>query len=741
VVKVMLTGATTVEAGALRPFGVALALGALGSAPEAMLPARGISTAQVVVPVACWLVVLAAHRRHRAPAAVNAVGSCPARPYSVLPYCAVAASVALLLVTAATAEPATRLIVAGAVVCLVGLVITRQVLAFDDNSRLVRQLDTGMAELAAGERRFRSLVRHSSDFITITGPGGVFIYVSPGAHRVLGLDPEEWTGRRPADLVHPDDLPAVLGHFDTIKDVDGASVVYEARLRHTDGTWRWTEVSLTNLLRDPAIGGMVGNARDITDERALRQRLRHQAHHDPLTGLANRTLFHHRLREALTATAVQVVLVDLNDFKTVNDTLGHHAGDTLITVIAQRLAGCVRSDDTVARLGGDEFAVLIPGATDDEVRLRLAGILGAFDESVDIAGYRTRVTASVGVAAGHDGMTANELLRRADVAMYAAKADRAGADTRHTHYTPALDTPIVDRVTLEVELRAALERDELRLLYQPIVTAGSGSVVAVEALLRWAHPQRGLLSPAQFVSQAERSGLILELGRWVLTTACHQAGRWHRDLPEVAPAVSVNVSARQLHDPTFVDHVAATLADTGLPAHRLTVEITETTALHPQSVEALNALHDLGVRISLDDFGTGHSSLSLLQSCPVDEVKLDRSFTHTAVTAGRRSVAAAVIELARALNLAAVAEGVETGEHADRLVQLGYDHLQGYHFARPTTPDDIERRIRANDQLRSGTCQSRTLLSAPPVASVRPSGLNADAVTEPRWPVSAAPTG
>ena len=278
--------------------------------------------------------------------------------------------------------------------------------------------------------------------------------------------------------------------------------------------------------------------------------------------------------------------------------------------------------------------------------------------------------------------------------MYAAKADRSGAGTRYAVYTEVLDSPIIERIAVEEELRAAIDGGQLRLLYQPIVSVDGNRVAAVEALVRWAHPERGLLPPAQFVPFAERSDLIVGIGCWALAEACRQADRWHAEYGDAAPVVSVNVSARQLHDRDFVDNLRAILLDTGLPPHRLTLEITETTAAHPRSVEVLGDLHRLGVRLSLDDFGTGHSTLSLLESCPVDEVKLDRSFVRTVLTAGDRSVAVALIQLARALRIDVVAEGVETADEASHLEQLGYRHLQGFQFARPGGPDQIDQMIR-----------------------------------------------
>jgi diguanylate cyclase (GGDEF)-like protein/PAS domain S-box-containing protein len=693
VVKVVLTGAATIHNGSLRILGLGLLSGTIGSVPEPLLPLDGPTTAQLVVPVANLFGIVAAMRQHRTADLPGVAPARRARRFSVLPYSAVAASSGLLMYTAAAGGTADRVVVAGAVVCLVGLVISRQILAFKDNSRLVTQLDAGLEAIAEREQRFRALIRNSSDFISITGPDGMLTYVSPGAQRLLGHDPAEWTGRAAADLMHPDDLQIALQRFALIQDRPGASVAYEARLLHADGSWRWVEASITNLMGDPAVGGIVGNVRDITEEHAFRQRLQHQADHDALTGLANRSLFHRHMSDTLAAGAapdVAVLLVDLNDFKVLNDTLGHVAGDEMIVAVARRLHAAVPDGAVVARLGGDEFAVLVTQHVDGDVVAATTAILEAFAEPVDICGYRSQISASIGVAVGGSDVSAEELLRRADIAMYAAKGARDGASSRWARYSAELDQPLLDRAALESELRVAIDAGQLRVLYQPIVSVRTGGVTAVEALLRWMHPQRGPLMPAQFVPLAERSSLILDLGRWVLAEACRQGSRWYRRYGLDAPAVSVNVSARQLHDPTFAEYVAATLAATGLPAHLLTVEITETTAVHAQSVDLIRALRALGVRVSLDDFGTGQSSLSLLQSCPADEVKLDRSFTRTAVSAGRRSVAVAVIEVAAALGLDVVAEGVETAAEAEHLAALGYDRLQGFHYARPGEAGEID---------------------------------------------------
>jgi diguanylate cyclase (GGDEF)-like protein/PAS domain S-box-containing protein len=408
--------------------------------PETMLPASAPSIVQVVVPLTCTLAIVAMCRQRRAvPATVRPAGTRSRRRFSIVPYVAVAASNVLLLVTAFTGTRADRIGVAAGVVVLSGLVIARQVFAFDDNSRLLDRLDAGMVELGDRERRFRSLVQNASDLITVTDATGRLSYVSPGALRLLGVPAEQWVGRPAAELVHPDDIDRAHEAFLGIAGTPGATTTCQLRLAHADGSYWWAETIMANLLDDPGVAGIVGNARDITEGRELQQRLRHQASHDSLTQLANRVLFSERVDRALAegpADAVSVLLIDLNEFKLVNDTLGHAVGDALLVAAASRLAGAVGPNGTVARLGGDEFAVLVGEHDTDRL---VAAIADAFAEPVYVDGRRLTVAASIGVATGTAGTTPAELLRRADVAMYVSKADRDGPPTRHARYRPSLD--------------------------------------------------------------------------------------------------------------------------------------------------------------------------------------------------------------------------------------------------------------------------------------------------------------
>ncbi len=372
------------------------------------------------------MMVRASERQRRQPHLAPAPAWTPRRqrPYSLLPYLSVAATIGLLLRFAPAQLDASGRVVLGAVVGLIVLVVARQVTALRDNARLLVRLDASLSELGRQERRFRSLVQHSADIIVVTGAEGEITYVSPAVAQVLGHPPEGWQARRPIDLIHPDDQAEVREHGAALLHSPGASVAYQARVAHANGGWRWLEVVSTNLLHDPSVAGIVTNARDVTTAREFQDRLRHQASHDHLTGLANRSLFDQRLRIALEDDlAACVLLLDLDGFKQVNDHHGHAVGDQVLVAVAKRLLGCVRPPDLVARLGGDEFAVLLDGAAPGRGDLVAARVLGAFADPISVEGRRLPLAASVGVAVGlhSDGGDPDRLLRRADAAMYAAK--------------------------------------------------------------------------------------------------------------------------------------------------------------------------------------------------------------------------------------------------------------------------------------------------------------------------------
>ncbi|AGL18516.1 bifunctional diguanylate cyclase/phosphodiesterase [Actinoplanes sp. N902-109] len=424
-------------------------------------------------------------------------------------------------------------------------------------------------------------------------------------------------------------------------------------------------------------GGFVAQVR-----RQARQ-LEELALRDALTGLANRRVFEDRLAAAVATGTPQVAVLDLDGFKEINDRLGHAVGDRLLAVVGRRLAAALREDDLVVRMGGDEFAVLVETAGQARMTAIVERLAAALRRPVETDGHELLIGASIGSADGSGTTDPVEVLRRADIAMYAAKEAGGG---RHRHYTADLDTRAGEQARLGADIRIALDTGQFHLVYQPIVELATGKLRSVEALIRWEHPERGFVSPAEFIPVAEQNGLIVELGEWVLRTACAQAVTWQREYGAAAPAkMAVNVSARQLAEPGFPGLVAEVLAWTGLGAAGLVVEVTETAVFGGgQTVQTVKDLHALGITIALDDFGTGHSSLTLLQTVPVDVLKVDKSFVDTITMAGRHAViATALIQVADGLGLAAVAEGVETAEQATELRRLGYRYAQGYHFGRP----------------------------------------------------------
>jgi diguanylate cyclase (GGDEF)-like protein len=432
--------------------------------------------------------------------------------------------------------------------------------------------------------------------------------------------------------------------------------------------------------------------RDISERKRLEAELIHQAFHDALTGLANRALFRDRVEHALTRTGrdtehIAVCFLDLDNFKAVNDGLGHEAGDRLLCVVAARLVGATRTHDTVARLGGDEFALLLEGVRDDaEAMAIIERVESAMRTPMSLDGKPVAITASTGIARSGPDARADELLRNADVAMYRAKARGGGA---HALFVPEMHAAVLDRLELEADLRMAIAAQQFHLLYQPVVELASGRVVGVEALLRWNHYKRGLVMPGEFIPLAEESGLIIPLGRWVLNEACRQGALFGGP----ALSISVNLSGRQLQHAGLTDDVVDALRRSGLPPDRLVLEITESVIM--QDTEAtlhkLQALKTLGIRLAIDDFGTGYSSLGYLQRFPIDILKLDKTFVDGVARGGTdAALARAIIALGDTLHLSTVAEGVEHAQQRDELLALGCELAQGYLFARPLDAHAID---------------------------------------------------
>ena len=540
------------------------------------------------------------------------------------------------------------------------------------------------------EARFRSLVAHSSDLITVLDRNGTVTYQSPSIERLLGYDVEDVEGQRFDRLLAEADRSRLEPIINGGGFADGESHTFDCSLQHRDGRWLQFEVQHTQLLQDEHIRGIVLNSRDVSERKAFEEQLAHQAFHDPVTDLANRALFADRVSHALRSTArsgslIAVMFIDLDDFKTVNDSLGHQAGDAILTEVARRLERAIRPADTVARFGGDEFAILLDGVSgSDEAALITERLLGELEVPTEIDGKQVFPRASVGICMSDEDLLsqdAEELLRNADVAMYMAKRDSKG---RYRLFEPAMHERVVERLELRAELQRALQLEQLEVYYQPVVHLGTGADYGVEALLRWHHPTRGLIQPAQFIPLAEETGLIIPIGRWVIEEACLKAVELQNrfPLPEQL-RMSVNLSVKQLQSDSIVDDIREILESTGLTPASLVLEITETVMLADAdgAVTRLHSLKDLGVRIAMDDFGTGYSSLSYLSRLPVDIIKMDRSFLGGGVD--DNGLAAAIMAIGERLGLEVIAEGIEERHQIAALQRLGFALGQGFVFGRP----------------------------------------------------------
>jgi diguanylate cyclase (GGDEF)-like protein len=451
-------------------------------------------------------------------------------------------------------------------------------------------------------------------------------------------------------------------------------------------------------------GGWVATHEDITEQRRSEVKIEYMAHHDALTDLANRVLLNERLEQALgrrvhREEAVAVHHLDLDQFKAVNDTFGHHAGDKLLKSVADRLRGLVRETDTIARMGGDEFVIVQAPITDPAEATALAQrIIASISEPFDFDGHQAAIGASIGIAVGPgDGLLPDRLLRHADLALYRAKGDGRGT---FRFFEPAMDLQMQTRRILEQDMRRALPAGEFELYYQPVVNLASNDISGFEALIRWNHPRQGLVSPASFIPLAEEIGFIVPMGEWVIRQACATAAGWPEHLH-----VAVNISAAQFRSPGLMQVIVGALAASGLSPTRLEIEITETVLLHNReaTLAVLHQLRSLGIRIAMDDFGTGYSSLTYLQSFPFDKIKIDRSFVKDITdNTGSLNIVRAVAALANGMGMTTTAEGVETREQLDRIVSEGCTEMQGFLFSRPLPAPEIERLYLARREKASG---------------------------------------
>ncbi len=691
-------------------------------------------------------------------------------------------------------------------------------------ARAAGEVAVAQADVIKSERRLGALVEHAADIILVVDADANLRYASPAFESILGYSMAEIIGTPASDLAHPEDLEQWV----TAMSDEPASEAQtaETRLRHRDGSWRWFEVSVTDLSHDPSVEGWVANLRDITERRAaeaalneaqegfrhafddasigmalvlpdgriqrvnrslatlldrsqdaligmsvsdlthpedrllsdenlarltrgevdsyriekrylradgtwlwaalsvsmvraldgkpmytvgqvediterkaLTDQLAYDANHDAMTGLSNRASFAVQVSAAIDEAGrggrqVAVLFIDLDNFKVINDSLGHVVGDELLVGVAARLRDALRPDDVIARFGGDEFVVLCKNVSGDKAVITLANrLIEAVAEPITLGREELFVTTSIGIAISEDGDTADVLLQNADAAMYQAKDNgRGGAAT----YERDRGRSAIAILKTETDLHRALERDELELYYQPIVNLRTGVVRGYEALLRWNHRERGLILPGEFIHLAEENGLIVPIGAWVLETACRQAVTWqalgngtssHRSF-----AMNVNVSGRQVADATFAKRFGRIIDRTGIDPRSVCLELTENTLMHdtPTTMKALAELRELGVHLSIDDFGTGYSSLSYLKRLPVEVLKVDRGFIDGL---GREpedtSIVQAIVTLAQSLELTVVAEGVETSTQLEALRGLGCDFVQGYLLGRPLPADQI----------------------------------------------------
>jgi diguanylate cyclase (GGDEF)-like protein/PAS domain S-box-containing protein len=547
-----------------------------------------------------------------------------------------------------------------------------------------------------GEARFGSLVRHASDLITVIGLDGTISYQSPSIERLLGYAPKDVTGRPFAELVHPADGGRVRQMM-----ADGAAVagdqphVLQCALVHRDGTPHQFEINYTNLLADEHVGGIVLNCRDISERKAFEEQLTHQAFHDPVTGLANRALFAERVRHAIARSRrernrIAVVFLDLDDFKTINDSLGHAAGDEVLAEVAKRLATSVRASDTAARFGGDEFALLLEDIEGVEEAADTAErVLETLAVPLRVGHKELSLRCSIGISVVTEDAPggAEELIRDADAAMYRAKRDGKGS---YRMFEPEMHQGVLARLELRTDLQRAIATEQLELHYQPVVRLSDAGICGVEALLRWRHPERGMIAPDHFIPLAEETGLIIPIGRWVLREGCRQARRMRDTLPrDAALTMSINLSVKQLQHSDVIADVRDAVREAGIDPSALTLEITETVLMADTelAVTRLRELKALGVNLALDDFGTGYSSLSYLSRFPVDILKMDRSFLRDGATPETSALTSAVLALGSTLDLRVVAEGIEMPEQRNSLRELGCEFGQGFFFAYPMDAD------------------------------------------------------
>lgn len=542
--------------------------------------------------------------------------------------------------------------------------------------------------LRNSEERFRSIVQHAWDVIIILDAHMRIDYISPRCRSMLGYEPDALLGNLAFQLIHPEDLGTVEVAFAGVIDRSGPGTPVEFRCRHQRGYWAEVEAVATNLTEYPGVRGILVVVRDISERRQAEERIHHMAHHDPLTGLPNRRLLAEQAALVIALVnrnkgSLALLFCDLDRFKDINDSLGHVVGDILLIQVASQLKNSLRDTDTLARLGGDEFMILLPEAGRDDAARVADKILTMLREPVALADHQLTVTGSIGISLyPHDGETFQDLFKNADTAMYQAK--QAGRNA-FRFYNAAMNAASLERLTLISALRKAVREGQLRTYFQPKVDLVDGRVIGAEALVRWQHPEEGLIPPGRFIPLAEDNDLIVAIGCWVLEDVCRQLAAWREaGLPHLS--VAVNIAARHFCTSCLVENMEALLERYGLPHEALELELTESTVLEAgtETLTTLQELRQLGFTLAIDDFGTGYSSLAYLKNLPITALKIDRSFVcDLAHDPGDCAIAAVIVTLGHSLGLKVVAEGVETEQQREILLEQGCDFAQGYLFSRP----------------------------------------------------------
>jgi diguanylate cyclase (GGDEF)-like protein/PAS domain S-box-containing protein len=564
-------------------------------------------------------------------------------------------------------------------------------------------IETKNRQLAESEARFRALAENTSDLVCLHDPDGDYQYLSPSVRKLLGYEPHELVGTHPVDRVHPEDRGLVEDALHAVGTTGMRSQEISFRVRRRGGAYIWFESVITAIVgTDGIVVQLQSSSRDITERKRTEQELVRLAFHDELTGLPNRALLLDRIGQALkvsrrTRQSVAVLFIDLDGFKAVNDTIGHYAGDATLVAVAERLTGMVRPGDTLARLGGDEFVMLCTGVENAQAATTVASrVLHALNQPFTVYGRTIDLSASIGIALSAGMDEPLRLVENADTAMYEAK--RSGR-SRYLVFDPEERTSTLNKLATEFALRRAVERGELRLHYQPEIDLTTGEVVGFEALVRWQRDDGTLIPPGDFIPLAEETGLIVAIGRWVIEEACRQVCEWSRLRGDGRHArVWVNLSARQLGEPDLVPTIEHAIRACDIAPDSICLEITESALM--QDAEAataqLDQLRNLGISLGVDDFGTGYSSLAYLNRFPLDVLKIDRSFVSgLGSDPESETIVAAIIDLAHALDLVVIAEGVENEEQLAALRRLGCDQAVGFHFSRPQAPEHLTEMILA----------------------------------------------